>query len=413
MRKSHLLFLVGVLVLGISTIPISAAPKEEAPIKVGFFASMTGANAQIGRDMLAGLQLLFKEQDWKVAGRKIVLIVEDTEAVPAVALNKVRKLVEKDGVHALIGGNMTTTGYALQPYIDSKQVPTVYPIIASNDITQRKRAEWIIRTGWTSSQPSHPFGEYVYKELGYRKIAAIGYDFAFSYESIGGFQKTYEEAGGRIIQKIFPPLTAADFSPYLGQISKEADAVYAILFGAGALKFMQQYKDYGLKDKIPLIGGGTTTDEHILPSMGDEAIGVITALHYSAAVDNPENRRFAKSYRESAGKIASYYGEGPYTGGKWFIEAVKSINGDVENRAKLMTALKNLKEINAPRGPIQLDDYGNPVQNIYVRKVERIGGELQNTVIKVYPKVSQFWKYNPEEYLKEPIYTRDYPPIKQ
>lgn len=386
---------------------------EENPIKVGFFASLTGSNAQLGRDMLSGLQLIFKENDWKIGDRKIVLISEDTEAVPSVALNKVRKLVEKDGVHALIGGNLTTTGYALQPYIDSKQIPTVYPIIASNDITQRKRAEWIVRTGWTSSQPSHPFGEFVYKELGYKKIATIGYDFAFSYESIGGFQKSYEEAGGRIIQKIWPPLTVVDFSPYLTQISKEADAVYVILFGSGALKFMQQYKEYGLKDKFPLIGGGTTTDEHILPSMGDESLGVLTALHYSAAIDNPENNRFSKSFREYAGKVPSYYGEGPYTGGKIFIEAVKSINGEVENRAKLMNALKNLKETDAPRGPIKLDNYGNPIQNIYIRKVERVRGELQNSVIKTYPKISQFWKYNPEEYLKEPIYTRDYPPIKK
>jgi branched-chain amino acid transport system substrate-binding protein len=369
--------------------------------------------AQAGRDILSGVQLALIEENWKVAGRKIELISEDTEAKPAVALTKIRKLVEKDRVHMLIGGNMTSTGYALQPYVDSRKMPTVYPIIAANDLTQRKRAKWIIRTGWSSSQPSHPFGEYAYKELGYRKIATLGYDFAFSYETIGGFQRTFEEAGGRVIQKLWPAVGVLDFAPYLGQFSKDADAIFVVLFGAGALQFGKQYKEFGLKDKTPLIANGTTTDEHVLPSMGDEAIGIITALQYSAALDSPTNKKFAKAFADYAGKIASYYGEGGYTGGKWIIGAMKGIQGDVEDRNKLMKALKTLKLTDVPRGPIEIDKYGNPIQNIYIRKVERVDGKLQNSVIKTYPKVSQFWKWDPEQYLKEPLYTRDYPPIKK
>ena len=111
---------------------------------------------------------------------------------------------------------------------------------------------------------------------------------------MGGFQKTFEENGGKIIQKIWVPLTAQDFSPYLSQISKDADAVFAVFCGRAGLQFIKQYQEFGLKGKIPLIGGGTTTDEHALPSMGDEAIGVITALHYSEALDNPANKKFVK-----------------------------------------------------------------------------------------------------------------------
>jgi branched-chain amino acid transport system substrate-binding protein len=226
------------------------------------------------------------------------------------------------------------------------------------------------------------------------------------------FQQTLEDAGGKIIQKLWTPVGTLDYGPYLGQINKEADAVFSLFFGAGALNFVKQYKQYGLKDKIPLIGGGTTTDEHVLPSMGDEALGVITALHYSEAIDTPVNKKFAEAFRKFAGKPASYYGEGPYTGGKWIIDAIKNINGNVEDREKFLAALKSLKMTDAPRGPIVLDDYGNPIQNIYIRKVERVGGELQNTVIKTYPKVSQFWTYNVADYLKQPLYSRDYPPLK-
>jgi branched-chain amino acid transport system substrate-binding protein len=285
--------------------------------------------------------------------------------------------------------------------------------MAPDDLTQRKRAKWIIRTGWTSSQPNHPFGEYAYKVLGYRKIVTIGYDYAFGWENVGGFQTTFEALGGRIIQKLWTPVGTQDYGPFLGQIDKNADAVYALLFGSGALQFVKQYKDYGLKAKIPLIGGGTTTDEHVLPSMGDEAIGTITTLHYSAALDNPANKKFVAAFREHAKRSADYYSAFAHTGGKWIVESIKAINGDVENREKFMNAMKNLKITGTPRGDFKLDNYGNPIQNAYIRKVERVGGELQNTVIKTYPKVSQFWTWSPEEYLKKPLYSRDYPPLKK
>ena len=176
---------------------------------------------------------------------------------------------------------------------------------------------------------------------------------------------------------------------------------------------MKQFKQFGLRDKMVLLGGGTMTDESVLPSMGDEAIGAITALHYSGAIDSPENKKFNEAFKKHAGKIASYYGEGPYTGGKWIIEAIKAIDGDVEDKEKFLKALKELKLTGAPRGPYELDESGNPIQNIYIRKVERVGGELQNTVIKVYPKVSQFWTYDKAWYLKQPLYSRDYPPMKK
>jgi branched-chain amino acid transport system substrate-binding protein len=384
----------------------------KGPIKIGFIAPLTGGNAFVGRDMAGGLHLYLDEIGYKAAGRKIEVITEDTEGVPAVALTKTRKLVEKDGVHVMTGGLLASTGYALQPYIDSKQIPMTYPIMAPDDLTQRHRAKWIVRTSWTSSQHNHPFGEYAYRVLKYRKISTICLDYAFGWEQVGGLQRTFEEAGGKIIQKIWCPMTVTDFSPYLAQISKDADAVFAMFFARTALQFAKQYQEFGLKAKIPLITGGTTTDEHVLPSMGDEALGLISALHYSAALDTPVNKKFVKAYREKEKKVPSYYSEGPYTGTRWIVEAIKAIDGDVENAAKFLAALKKVDLKDMPRGPMKLDAYGNPIQNTYIRKVERVGGELQNTVIYTYPNVSQFWKYNPEEYLKLPLYTRDYPPLK-
>ncbi len=392
--------------------PSVSFAQGKGPIKIGFISPLSGGMAANGKDMLTGIELYLQEIGNQVAGRKIELLIEDSEAVPATALTKTRKLVEKDGVHIMTGGLMASTAYALAPYIDSKEIPMTYPIMSADDITQRKIPKWIIRTGWASCQPHQPFGEYAYKALKYKKISVIAYDFAFGWECVGGFHKVFEDSGGKILQKIWLPLTAQDLSPYLSQISKDADAVFAVFSGRLALQFVKQYQEFGLKGKIPLIGGGTLTDEHVLPSMGDEAIGVITPLHYSEVLDNPANKKFVKAFREKAKKAASYYSEGTYTGARWIVEAIKAINGDVENRGKLMAALRKVELKDVPRGPMKLDNYGNPIQNIYVRKVERKGGELQNTVIYTYPNVSQFWKFKPEEFLKQPVYSREYPPLK-
>lgn len=412
MKKKGLMVFVAAVACLLLFNPFNSWSAEKGPIKIGFIAPLSGAFAAQGKDMLAALEQYLEEIKYQVAGRKIDLIVEDDEANPAVGLTKTRKLVEKDGVHLMTGGMSAATAYAIAPYIDSKEIPMTYPIMAADDITQRKVPKWIVRTGWSSSQPHQPFGEYAYNTLKFRKVSVIAYDFAFGWECVGGFHKTFEDAGGKILQKIWVPMTAQDLSPYLSQISKDADAVFAVFSGRLTLQFVKQYKEFGLKDKIPLIGGGTVTDEHALPSMGDEAIGIITPLIYSEVLDNPANKKFVKGFREKAKKAASYYSEGTYTGARWIVEAIKKTNGDVENRANLLKALKQVELSDLPRGPMRLDEYGNPIQNIYIRKVEKVGGALQNTVIHTYQNVSQFWKWKPEEFLKQPVYSREYPALK-
>ncbi len=390
----------------------ATAAAQGGPIKIGLLSPLSGAASAIGKDMLNGTELYLDEIGRQVAGRKIELIVEDTEGVTATALTRSRKLVDQDHIHILTGALLASTGYALHPFVDSVKIPTTYPVMSSDDLTQRKPAHWVVRTGWNSSQSTHAFGEWVAKNLKYKKIATVGFDYAFGWESVGGFQRTFEEQGGQIVQKIWTPLNTTDFSPFIAQIRRDVDAVFVVFFGRGSLQFVKQYADSGLKAKIPLLGNGTTTDESVLPQMGDEALGVYTTLHYSAALDNPANKRFAKAFEAKAGKIPSYYAETCYTNARWIVEAIKAIGGKVEDREAFLAALKKVELKDFPRGPVVIDRWGNPIQNVYIRKVERVGSQLQNTVIFTYPQVSQFWKYNPEEFLKMPVYTRDYPPCK-
>ena len=392
------------------TLVFGQAPADRGPIKIGFIVPLSGGLAQNGRDILNGFLMYLDEIGSRAAGRPIQLIVEDDEGIPAVGLTKARKLVERDRVHLMAGTLLSSSGYALAPYIDSMKIPMIYPVVSADDLTQRRRSPWIVRTGWTGSQPNHAFGEYAYKTLKLRRVATIALDYAFGWESVGGFQRTFEAEGGTIVQKLWTPVSVHDFAPYLAQISRDVDAVYALFLGRNALQFVRQYEEYGLKGRVPLIGAGTTTDEHVLPAMGDEALGIITALHYSGALDTPANRTFAAGYRARYKKIPSYYAESMYTGGKWAVAAIEALNGEVEDSAKLLDALRRVKPSGLPRGPVELDDYGNPIENIYIRKVERVNGALQNTVIATYPRISQFWTYEPAAYLRQPLYSRRFVP---
>jgi branched-chain amino acid transport system substrate-binding protein len=385
---------------------IAAQNDTSAPIKIGFMVPLSGGNAQNGRDILNGFLMYLDEIGYRAGGRRIELIVEDDEAIPAVGLTKARKLVERDEVHVMAGALLSSTGYALAPYITSMKIPMVYPVVSADDLTQRRRSDWIVRTGWSGSQPNHAFGEYAHRTLGIRSVVTVALDYAFGWESVGGFERTFVDQGGRIRQKIWVPISVHDFAPYLAQIPRDVDAVYALLLGRSALQFMRQYQEFGLKGRVRLIGGGTTTDEHVLPFMGDEAIGTITALHYSAALDTPANKVFAQAYRTRYKKVPSYYSESMYTGGKYLVAAINAIGGRVEDRQALVDALRQVKPEGLPRGPVELDAYGNPIENVYVRRVERVNGQLQNTVIDTFPKVSQFWNYDPSDYLRQPLYAR-------
>ena len=394
------------LVLLFASAGLVGGQLSSSPIKVGFIVPLSGANAQNGRDILNGFLLYLEEIGYRAGGRQIQLIVEDDEGIPAVGLTKARKLVERDGVHVMAGALLSSTGYALAPYIDSVQIPMVYPVVSADDLTQRRRSKWIVRTGWSGSQPNHAFGEYAYHTLKLRKVTTIALDYAFGWESVGGFERTFKAEGGVIAQKIWCPVSVHDFAPYLAHISRDVDAVYALFLGRTALQFMRQYQEYGLKARMPLIGAGPTTDEHVLPFMGDEALGAITVLHYSAALDTPANRTFVSTYRARYKKVPSYYSESMYTGGKWLVAAIDAVHGNVEDRATFVSALRAAMPSDLPRGPVTLDEYGNPIENVYVRRVERVNGELQNTVIETFPNVSQFWKYKPADYLREPLYSR-------
>jgi len=399
-----------VLALAMTADPGVASAAET--IKVGFLSSLSGIFAQAGKDMLDGLKIAFEQIGYQTAGRKIELIEEDDEGNPAVAQAKYRKLVTQDRVHVLTGVLLSNIGYGLIAPIERDQLPTLY-LTTPDDLTKKNVSKWIIRANFAGSQTMHPLGDYAARVLKYKKVSVIAMDNPFGHEQIGGFQRVFEDQGGRVTQKIWVPLNALDFAPYLTQVNRDVDAVCAVFVAAQGVRFIKQYADYGLKGRLPLIGSGVMTDEHVIRNLGDEAVGAVGALIWAPTLATPANRTYLKLAEAKVGKTPAYFTAVMYSAGRWVAEAAKIVEGRVEERERFLAAIRKASEtVEDPRGPIRLDEWGNPTQNVYILKVERVGGKLTNTILQTYPMVSQFWTYKPDDFLKPPAYSRDYPPAR-
>jgi len=411
-----LLRTVGPMLLGGGLALATGATAGAEELRIGFLAPTTGIFAAVGKDMVDGFQMYLDEVKSNFAGAQVKFIVEDEQGKPDVAVTKAKKLILQDKVHMIVGGLLASTGYALAPVSTSEKTLYVSSVAAADDLTQRDLSKYpyFIRTGWTSSQPSHPFGQWACDQ-GYKKIVTIGADYAFGYEVVGGFQKAFEDCGGKVIQKIWPPIGTKDFGPYIPTIKQDADAIFTLMVGPMSLQFPKQLAAAG--NTKPVIGGGTSYDEFVLPSMGDEVIGHVSPLMYSAALDTPKNVAFVKAYRTKFNKVPSYYSETDYTTAEWIDEVMKKTGGKWPGAEEFIKLMQGMK-LDTVRGPVSLDEMRNPVQNIYIKKVEKkkMFGydkeELWNTVIKTYPNVGQFWTYDKAAFLKQPVYSRDFPPCK-
>jgi branched-chain amino acid transport system substrate-binding protein len=411
-RRAGLLLLAACAALALR--PVPALAQQE--LKIGIIAPVTGIFAQVGADMTNGFKMYLDQTNSTFAGTKVVPIIEDSQGKPDLAVTKARKLILENHVQMIVGGVLATEGYALAPV--STELKTVYisSVTAADDLTQRQigKYPYFIRESWTSSQPMHPFGQWACDQ-GYKKIVTIAADYAFGYESVGGFQKTFEGCGGKIIQKIWPPIGTKDFGPYIPTIKSDADAVFSLMVGPMALQFPKQLRDSGYTK--PILGGSVSYDEAALPFMGDEVIGDVSAEQYSAALQTPKNEAFVKSYRAKYGKVPSYFSESNYTTAMMIDDVMKETGGKWPGADAFIAKMAAL-HVDAVRGPLSFDENRNVVQNIYIKKVEKTQlfgypkPELWDVVIKTYPNVSQFWTYGKDAFLKQPVYSRDYPPCK-
>ncbi|HSU75912.1 MAG TPA: ABC transporter substrate-binding protein [Burkholderiales bacterium] len=386
------------------------ARAQAGPIRVGLVTVKTGPLASGGIDMERALLQYLSERNNTLAGRKVELIVADSGGVPAQARTKIQELVERDNIHLMIGPLDTASALAADDYIRQAQLLTL-SVAAAEDMTQRKPNPWFTRGTSTSSQSAMPLADYAAKELKYKRMALIADDIAYGHEMCAGFMRVFEDAGGKVVQRMFPPLTVPDYGTYLAQLKTNIDAIFLGFAGSNGFRYLRQFNEYGLMGKVKPIGGMTALDEAVLRNMGDEALGIITSCWYSAEIDNPINQKFVAAFRAQWKYDPGFYAAATYTEAAVLEATLNRIGGKIEDKPAFMKAVRSIK-VDACRGPLSFDQYGNVVGNVYIRRVTRKEGRLVNSVIHTYPNVSQFWTYKPEEFLKNPVYSRDWPPAK-
>jgi len=386
---------------------------QAAPFKLGLLTVKTGPLAQGGIQMEQGVITYLKEKNYTMAGRKVEFFSADTGGNPAGTKTKVQELVERDKVDTILGPLAAFELLAITDYIAQNKMPLL-SLAAAEDMTQRRPNPYFIRASATSAQAMHPMADYAAKELKLKRVICISEDFAFGHEQMGGFQQTFEDNGGKILKKIWPPLVTPDYTPYVAQIS-DCDGVCQGFAGSNPLRFMKAYDSAGLK--FPVVSGETGGDDALLNSFGDEAIGLMSCIPYTLDLETDGNHRFVDGMLKNFNTVPGQYAGLLYVNCQVVEAGLKALNGDSSDKTKLVAAMRAVNLTDTPRGPVKFDHFGNVIGDFYVRKLGKEGAKyglsLWNKTVKTYHNVGQFWTYDEKKFLAQPVYSRDYPPLKQ
>ena len=365
-----------------------------APIKIGLVHPFTGPLSPVGIEATDGFEQYFDEHGKTVAGREILILKEDTAGIPAQAMERVRRLVERDRVDLLTGITSSAEAYAVRDYIDGRQIPLVIMGNAgANDITDKRGSPYIFRTSFANYQDNAPFGGYACQKLGYRKVAVMFSDFVTGYEMSGGFESTYVRAGCTVVTRIKAPLGTSDFAPFLSQVPGSGiDAVWAMFFGADAIGFVKQYQSFGLKGKLPLIGTGSFEDETLTDAIGEPAEGIMGAAGYAPDLALPQNASFVKAFTARYHVLPSATSVSGYNAAEAIARAIAAVGGKIEDKDGFLAALRKTR-FDAPDGVFHFDDRQNTVHDMYLLKnVNRDGKVVPHMVEKIASDVDQFWQ---------------------
>lgn len=370
-------------------------------VAIGLLNPVTGPFAALGEDVNDGFELYLDQQDGRLSGYEVRAVKEDEANDAAVATENAEHLVEQEDVAAIIGFVNSGVAYGASTYIRETGVPLIISVAGADDLTQRDAADNIFRVSYTGSSDAMPGGTYACEELGHETAAVVGLDYAFGWEGVGGFSRAFEDAGCEVLQELYVPLDTANWGPFVQQLRDDVDVVWMLGAGPDAIRFVQAYRDFRGRE-IPLMTHGSAVDEEVLVQQQDDAVGIISTLHYSRVLGTPENEEFVELFEETYGRTVSRYAEAGWVAAMVLEQALASV--DEVDYESLIAAIAEV-EVDAPRGPVSFDDYGQAIYNIYVREVEEVDGTYQNTVVETIPDVTQFWTYDPETYLDYPPYS--------
>src|ERR1700760_3153964 len=314
--------LKGLAAAGLASISAPAVLRAQAaPFKLGLLTVKTGPLAQGGIQMEQGVLTYLKETNNMIGGRKVEFFSADTGGSPAGTKTKVQELVERDKVDTILGPLAAFELLAISDYIAQSKIPLL-SLAAAEDMTQRRPNPYFIRASSTSAQFMHPMADYAAKEMKLKRVICISEDFAFGHEQMGAFQRVFEDNGGKIVKKIWPPLVTPDYTPYVAQI-EDCDGVCQGFAGSNPLRFMKTYASAGLK--YPVVTGETGGGGALMRSFGEEAIGLVSCCPYSINHESTANQLFVDGMMKNYDVIPGFYAAGLYVNCQVIDAALKAV----------------------------------------------------------------------------------------
>ena len=403
--RRHLIAVVGLLLVGVLAPAVTAGAQGSAPtgpITIGVLTPLTGPFAAFGRDIVDGAQLYADEVGGQIARRKLVLVNEDYAVKPDVAVTKMRKLVERDRAHAVVGIVLSSAALAVKDYVNAQKVPLLISGFATAEVLTIYPTPYVFRLTFTASMTGGPGAQWAYRSLKARRASIIASDSVGPIENIMAWARAFEEAGGKVVQEIYAPLGTADFAPYIAQLRRDVDVIGVQTVGADGVRFVQQFQEFGLNGKIPLVDASVGfTDLSLLPAAGDAAVGGYNSQPYQYTLDTPRNRKFVQAFRAKFGRDPGSPAAFTYMAMMAIDQATKAVGGNIEDSARFVEALRKM-DLDAPQGRVRFDRFQNIVTDMHISRIDKIGANIVPTVIETVRGVDQVLGQDPAEYIKKP-----------
>lgn len=346
---------------------------SKAKLRIGLLLPYSGTYAALGNNITDAMKLATRELGGSLGGREVEWVAVDDESDPAKAPANVNKLIAGEKVDILTGPVHSGVAMAMMQIVRQEKTLTIVTNAGAQAITGQLCAPNVFRTSFSNWQVSYPCADVMLK-AGHKKAVAMAWNYSFGKESMAAFTEGFTKGGGTIVKEIAVPFPSTEFQANLSEIAAlKPDAVFVFFAGAGAAKFVKDYADAGLRDKIPLYGSGFIT-EGVLGVQGAAAEGVKTTLHYADSLDNPANVKFRAAFKQATGRDADVYAVAGYDTIHALAQALPKVQGDTGAQKELIAALETVK-LESPRGPFRFSKAHNPVQNVYLRQV-RSGKEV-------------------------------------
>ncbi len=379
-QASRRTILKGVAATAVALLPAPFAVGQTARIKLGLMLPYTGTYAALGKNIDEAVRLAVGEQGGKLGGREVEYVVLDDESEPAKGAENANKLVTRDKVDFLIGTVHSGVAMAMVKVATDNDTMLLIPNAGAGAATGAACAPNIFRTSFSNWQPGFAMGK-VAAGRGRKRAVAVSWDYAAGHESVDGFKEAFTAGGGKVEKELFLPFPNVEFQPILTEIAAlKPELVYVFFAGGGAVKFVKDYAAAGLKASVPLVGAGFLTDG-TLEAQGEAAQGVETTLHYADGLDFAKDKAFRAAFRKATGRDADVYAVQGYDTGQLLVAGLAAVKGDAKARTDLVAAMERA-EIDSPRGKFTLSKAHNPVQDMYLRKVQGLENKYVSVAVK-------------------------------